>query len=195
MSAHPLTTFVYETFGQGFGDLLLAGYGAEPAGGRRKLYLTESEAGVETDWVIELVAKRPPCGDEPLVLAALFKLLLRRPELLNHLEFEMGELLAELRWPDGPETRWQADEIIVSYAGLLYDKRVDERAGRRASTTSEGGFYHLLPGYVRGAKSDIAGSLITNGGVYFDDAFIRGLKGGRVYFAGIDFGPLKTTKR
>jgi hypothetical protein len=62
MSAHPLTTFVYETFGQGFGDLLLAGYGAQPAGGRRKLYLTESEAGVETDWVIELVAKRPPCG-------------------------------------------------------------------------------------------------------------------------------------
>lgn len=48
MSTHPLTTFVYETFGQQFGDLLLAGYGEEPGGGRKKLHLSETEAGVET---------------------------------------------------------------------------------------------------------------------------------------------------
>jgi hypothetical protein len=194
MSAHPLTTFVYETFGQGFGELLLAGYGAEPGGSRRKLYLTESEAGAENDWVIELVAYRPLCGDDPLVLAALLKLLLSSPNLSTHFEFEVGELLAELRWPDDPETRRQVDEVIVGYAGLLYDKRVDARAGRRASATSEGGCYYLLSGYVREARSSAGGApTLTPGLVYFDDGFIRALKEGRVYFMGIDFGPLQTT--
>lgn len=188
MSAHPLTTFVYETFGHQFGDLILAGYGEEPGGGRRKLYLTESDAEVETDWVIELVAHRPPCGDDPLVLAALLKLLLSGPELSTYFEFEMGELLAELRWPDGPQTRRQAEEVIVGYAGLLYDKR----AGRRASTASEGGCYHLLSGYVREGKSGTGGALVrVRGGVYFGDGFIRSLKNGRVNFAGIDFGSLQ----
>src|SRR5438270_13209111 len=107
MSAHPLTTFVYETFGQQFGDLLLAGYGAKPGGGRRILYLTELEDRVGADWVVELVAPRPPCDEEPLVLAALLKLLLSRPSVSQHLEFEMGELLAELRWRDDSSTRQQ----------------------------------------------------------------------------------------
>src|SRR5205085_10130514 len=78
MSAHPLTRFVYETFGQQFGDLILAGYGAEPGGGQKKLSLTEADEGTETHWVIEVVASRHPSGDEPLVLAALLKLLLSR---------------------------------------------------------------------------------------------------------------------
>jgi hypothetical protein len=190
MSRHPLTRFVYETFGQQFGDLILAGYGAEPGGGRRKLSLTESDEGAEAHWVIELVAYRHPCGDEPLVLAALLKLLLSRRVISQPLEFEMGELLAELRWPDSSDTRRRVDETIVSYVGLLYDKRAD---GRRAQTTSEGGYYHLLTSYVRGAKSASGESPAGGRGVYFDDSFIsfiRGLKEGRVYFAGINLGPL-----
>jgi len=67
MSAHPLTTFVYETFGQKFGGLLLTGYGAKPGRARRKLYFTESEGEREADWVIRLVTSRLPCRDEPLV--------------------------------------------------------------------------------------------------------------------------------
>jgi hypothetical protein len=190
MSEHPLTTFIHETFGQQFADLLLAGYGAEPCGGRKRLYLTQSEVGAETDWVIELVAPRPPCGDEPLILAALLKLLLSRPNLSNHLEFKMAELLAELQWRNDPDTRRHVEEVIVGYAGLLYDKR----AGRRASAIAEGGCYHLLTGYVRGDESGTGGALVrVPGGVYFDDGFVRGLKEGRVHFAGIDFGPLRAT--
>jgi hypothetical protein len=194
MSAHPLMRFVYETFGKQFGSLVLAGYNAEPSGGRRRVYLTESEDGAETDWVIELVSSRLPCGEEPLVLAALLKLLLSRPVISNPLEFEMGELLAALRWKDDSDTRRQVEEVIVGCASLLYDKRVDARAGRRTSATSEGGCYHLLTSYVRGAESGTGGELVrTSRVVYFDSGFTRGLKEGRVYFAGIDFGPLQAT--
>jgi hypothetical protein len=191
MSAHPLTTFVYETFGRQFGDLLLAGYGAEPDGRRRRLYLTESEAGVEIGWVIELVARRPPCRDEPLVLAALLKLLLSRPSISHHLEFELTELLAELRWHDDVSTRQQVETAIADYVRLLYDKQTDKRAGRRTSAITEGGFYHLLIGYVRGPNSETGAALAGPlGGVYFDAGFIRALRQGRVSFAGIDFGTL-----
>lgn len=108
MSAHPLTTFVSETFGQQFGDLLLAGYGTEPGGKCGRLYLTEQDGGVEARWVIELVTRRPPYGDEPLVLAALLKLLLRRPSTSHYLEFELGQLLAELQWRDDVSTHASA---------------------------------------------------------------------------------------
>jgi hypothetical protein len=195
MSAHPLTRFVYETFGQQFGDLLLAGYGAEPGGRRRKLYLTESEAGVETAWTIELVARRAPCRDEPLVLAALLKLLLNRPSVSQHLEFELSKLLTELQWQDEVSTRQQVVTAIRGYVRLLYDKQVDARAERRISQTFEGGYYHLLTGYVRGAKLSSGGVLgRTLSDIYFDASFIEGLRQGRVYFVGIDFGLLQTAE-
>jgi hypothetical protein len=184
MSTHPLTRFIYETFGEQFGSLVLVGYGTEPGNGQRRLHLTESE-DEKTDWVIELIALRYPSGDDPLVLAALLKLLVSRPVGSYLLEFEMGELLAELRWPDSAETRRLVDEVIADYVGLIYTKQVDARAGR-AQTASEGGCYHLLTGYFR---ETLAGT----GSVYFGDAFVNGLKEGRVYFAGIDFGILQKT--
>jgi hypothetical protein len=194
MSAHPLTTFTYETFGQQFGDLLLAGRGEKP-GGRRRLHLTESEAGAQADWVIELVGNRLPCGDEPLVLAALLKLLLSRPTISPHLEFEITELLPELGWPDEWVTRQHVEGIIVGYAGQHYDVRADARAGRRALETAEGGCYHLLTGYIRGAMSGTGGLLVRTPGIAcFDIGFIEGLKEGRVFFAGMDFGPLQAAE-
>lgn len=143
--------------------------------------------------MVELVASRPLGGDEPLVLAALLKLLLSRPNLSNRLKFEMGEVLAEIQWPDDPDTLRQVKEVIVGYTCLLYDKRVDTRAARRASATSEGGCYHLLTGYVRDGDFIARGALDKTGGsVYFDDGFILGLREGRVFFAGIDFGSLSS---
>lgn len=62
---------------------------------------------------------------------------------------------------------------------------------QRKLALAEGGYYHLLTGYVRGDESDTAGaSGRTIGGIYFDASFIKGLRQGRVYFAGIDFGIL-----
>jgi hypothetical protein len=150
---------------------------------------------VETHWVIELVTRRPPFRDEPLLLAALLKLLLSRPSVSQHLEFELGELLAELQWQDEVRARRQAERAIGGYVRLLYDKQVDARAGWGTSVPSEGGCYYLLTGYVRGAKPVIGGTLIrTAHSVYFNTGFIEGLKRGRVYFAGIDFGPFQTTE-
>jgi hypothetical protein len=195
MSTHPLTTFIYETFGQQFGELLLSGYGEEPSGRHRKVYLTESDAGVETGWVIELVSRRLPCHNEPLVLAALLKLLLRRlslPHYSHHLEFEPDELFAELGWKDDMSVRRQMETALIGYVRLLYDKQLDEGAGQGTSATMGGGYYHLLTGYVRGATSGSAGGSFANilSGVDFDTGFIEGLRHGRVYFAGINFGAL-----
>jgi hypothetical protein len=198
MSVHPLTTFIYETFGQQFGELLLSGYGEEPSGRHRKVYLTESDAGVETEWVIELVSRLLPCRNEPLVLAALLKLLLRRLSLSHYshrLEFEPDELFAELGWEDDMSTCRQMETAIISYVRLLYDKQPEEGAERSRSATMGGGYYHLLTGYVRGAKSGSAGGSFANtlSGVDFDTSFIEGLRQGQVYFAGINFGALNRT--
>lgn len=147
--------------------------------------------------MIELVARRPPYGDEPLVLAALLKLLLSRPGISHHLEFELSELLAELRWQDDVSTRRKVEAAIIGYVRLLYDKQLDEGAERSTSATMGGGYYHLLTGYVRGTEStssSIGGSSApTLRGVDFDTGFIEGLRQGRVYFAGINFGALNRT--
>lgn len=192
MRAHPLTTFVSETFGRQFGGLLLAGYGAEPGSKCGRLYLTEGDGGVEAGWVIELVARRPPYGDDPLVLAALLKLLFTRPSISHHLEFELREVLAELRWPEDADTRRKVETAITSYVRLLYDKQVDARAERRTLAVEGGGYYHLLTAYVRGAKPDSTDDSLsgTLSGVDFDPIFIEALRQGQVYFAGINFGAL-----
>jgi hypothetical protein len=190
MDVHPLTTFVYDTFGQQFGDLLLTGYGAEPEDKRRQLYVTELQAGTEINWTLEIITCRPLCRAEPLVLAALLKLLLNRQSISHLLEFELGELLTELRWQDKLSTRQQVETSIGGYVRLLYDKQGVLGAGRRKITTMGGGYYHLLTGYVRGGKSNTGGALVrSRSRVYFDAAFIEGLRQGRIYFAGIDFGP------
>lgn len=149
MSAHPLTTYVYETFGQRFSGLLLNGYGVESGRARRRLYVTESEGGMETNWVIRLVTSRLPCRDEPLVLAALLKLLLSHPSISQYLNFEPGELFTTLQWRDNASTRRRVEMAIGCYVRLLYDKQVDTRAGKRPSEDGGGGYYHLLTGYFR----------------------------------------------
>src|SRR5437763_577690 len=145
MSTHPLTTFIYQTLGQQFGNLILAGYGIEPSNKDRKRYLTKLEDGVEIDWEIELVSDDLPCRDAPLVLAALLRLLLSRPSIAHCLEFELNELLTVLQWPDDLNSRRQVETAIVNYVHLLYDKRIDAQR-RRNSGIAESGCYHLLTG-------------------------------------------------
>jgi hypothetical protein len=194
MSAHPLTTYVYEIFGQQFGNLLLIGYGAEPGGARRRLYLTESVDGAGADRVINLVASRLPCRNEPLVLAAVLKLLLGRPSISQYLKFELGELIETLQWQDDAITRKQTEMAIGNYVRLLYEKQVDVRTGRRELEFEGGGYYHLLTGYIKGLDTRTRGAQgSSTSSVYFDTGFIQGLARGRVYFAGIDFGPIHTT--
>lgn len=140
--------------------------------------------------MIELVGQHQPCGDEPLVLAALLKLLLGRPSVSQELEFDLRELLAELRW-DIASARQHAETAIGVYVRLLYDKQLDEQPGDGTSASEGGGCYHLLTGYVReGAPDADDARAKTLRSVYFDASFIGGLRQGRVCFAGIDFGVL-----
>jgi hypothetical protein len=99
-TSHHLVEFVYSTFGKSFGDLLLAGYNEERSWKTRKFYIIEEVSGVSVEWEIEVAGKSSPIRHEPLVLAALLKLLLHRPALSYLLEFEMSEMVKELGWKD-----------------------------------------------------------------------------------------------
>lgn len=188
MSTHPLISFVSETFGQQFADLVLAGYGAEPGNVPPRLSLTASDNEEKSTWVIELIANPLPSKDDPLVLAALLRLLLARPRLSYLLEFDLGELMRELGRPDDGSTRRRVEAAIKGYVLLLYDKHThpsdDDDDG--------GGFYHLLTGYFRGGQHGANGSHTASHSITFDPSFVEGLKRGRVCFAGIDLGPLNS---
>jgi hypothetical protein len=72
---------------------------------------------------------------------------------------------------------------------LLYDKQVVLEVGRRKVTTVGEGYYHLLTGYVRRGKTNTGGAIVrTRSQAYFDAGFVEGLRRGRIYFAGINFG-------
>lgn len=189
---HPLVSFVYQRLGQQFGDLLLAGYNELPSRTMKQFTYNETEDGIEIEWVIELIADTMPCYDEPLVLAALLKLLLSRPDLLTSLDFQTGELIAELKWRNSPHTSKRIDQIISSYVKLTYDKHERRRKDRYKRKGTQWGDYHLLTGYVREAVLKVGESLpiSTYNNVSFNNSFIDGLKNGQVRFAGINFGPL-----
>jgi hypothetical protein len=189
VSTHPLISFVSETFGQQFADLVLAGYGTEPDSGPLRLHTTASDNEIQTRWIIELIADPIPSGDDPLVLAALLKLLLGCHHLSHILEFDLSELLRELEWPDNGGARSKVETAIKGYVQLLYDKQTHP-SDDSDDDDDGGGFYHLLTGYFRGGRHGANGSNATSHSVCFDPSFVEGLKQGRVCFAGIDFGPL-----
>jgi hypothetical protein len=191
MSAHPLTTFVYETFGQQFGALLLAGYGEESPAGSKVFHYSDTEAVGQVEWAVELIADRLPYRDEPLVLAALLKLLLTRPTISEVLDFEADELMAELQWGTDAEAYKRLHQVIRKYVSLVYDKQEQARAGGLKRTNAPWGCYHLLLAHLRETVRDEAAHTVKRySRVSFDYDFARGLKRGRVYFAGIDFGTL-----
>lgn len=190
-NTHHLVTFVYQRLGQQFGDLLLAGYDVEPSKKKRLINFTEREAGIEIEWVIELVSNTLPCCDEPLVLAALLKLLLRRPNPPANLEFQMGELIEELQWSNSPLTYKRVDRIICNYVKLLYDKHKLTKKARYKREGTQWGYFHLLTGYIRESTFNARESLPVrvHRNVSFDYSFVEGLKNGQIRFAGINLGP------
>jgi hypothetical protein len=192
MSAHPLTTFIYETFGRQFGDLLLAGYGAEPeaAQAEKKFYIQETQEGSERQWEIEVIANALPCHSEPLVLAALLKMLLRRKDIPFSLEFQMSEILDELLCAGVVLTHDSVDRIISKYVGVFYDKRA--RNGDELDEAG-GGVYSLVAGFFRGNVNEVEriNSAQVSNNVQFDQSFVAGLRLGQIILAGIRFGRLR----
>jgi hypothetical protein len=117
-----LVTFVREEFGEHLGTLLLAGRG-EPAGARKRsliVMLGELTEGRRVRF-LEMVADGTdlPHGDDPLVLAALFKLLTRRGAV-SRLVFSLRELLALLGWEESVEEVRSVEGALERYYRTSY---------------------------------------------------------------------------
>lgn len=186
---HHLVEFVRRTFGEEFGAVLLAGYGEEAAFSELTLNLVESAGGAgEGEWQL-VVSGNVPSGQDPLVLAALLKLLLSGAPLSPTLEFNPEEVLAELGWPDTPVTRALIDGAIRKYLGLIYAKRMRPPSGMLR------GMYALLVGYEQAEEKHVGGGETrTYNSVTFHPQFIERLNSSVITFAGIEFGELDLTE-
>ena len=193
---HPLAEFVYKTFGTSFSDLILAGYNEEPPRKRKHFYITEEADGGSIEWVIEVVSNSPPSGQEPLVLAALLKLLLQRPLLSSRLDFGIGELIEEVGWKDSSLTQRKIDRIISRYAALIYYKESRTKRGGSQRPSLSWGQYSLISAYLRESSRPAGKSFPTkvSRSVEIDERFVEGIRRGQVCFADINFGPLSNQR-
>jgi hypothetical protein len=189
-SASPLVKFVYQTFGERFGGLLLAGYGDASPPKKRSFLFTEPHGDVAIDWVIEIVSDRPPRAEEPLVLAALLKLMLNRSPVAEPFYFEMADLMAELDWPDTRAPQDFLDVVVEKYVGLTFRKYEQRRRQRYKVAGAQWGRYKLVSSYLLGAAQEPEEPRLTRtfNRIDFDPRFVKGLNEGRVIFADLDFG-------
>jgi hypothetical protein len=170
----------------------MVGLDEEPARAEKTFYVQETVEGGERHWEIEVVANALPCRSEPLVLAALLRLLLRRGAVPSTLEFQMSEVLDELLRAGVVISHERVDRIIAKYVALSYDKRA--RSGDE-SDGAGGGMYSLLVGYLRGRVKEAGESdpARVSNSVQFDQSFVGELRRGDVVLAGIRFGKLGRT--
>jgi hypothetical protein len=185
---HHLVEFVRQTFGEPFGTVLLAGYGEEAAFREYILNLIVSqEEGREVECQL-VISGNLPNGQDPLVLAALLKLLLSSAPLVPTLEFNLEEVLVELDWPDTPARRSMISSAITKYLGLTYEKKTGPPSGMLR------GMYVLIIGYEQAEeKYSGGGDTRSYNSVTFYPQFIERLNGSKITFAGIEFGRLNST--
>ena len=102
-SIHPLEVFTQNTFGEPVASIILHGLGEKGGGVICPPFERTDRAGRLVQTTLS-VKGHPPgnWGYKPLILAAIFKLLLERPELNDVLDFEFKEVLDELLWSDNP---------------------------------------------------------------------------------------------
>lgn len=196
MPEHPLVEFVYSTFGEPLGALLLVGYAGE-AETRASFKFRAPMGGATSTWVVDVTARALPCGREPLVLAALLKFLVLRVDLddpsyvSRSFEFDMQKLLAEVGRDGTRLSEEEADEIIEKYTGISYTIREWEPKGPKAFTRARArGYYTFLSGYTtliyRDEGDTRARRLVDR--VTFCEEFVEGLKRGEITFARMRMG-------
>lgn len=172
----------------------MTGYGTAPGAPIRPFRLPADNGDDRRRYIIELTGGNPlPCGNDPLVLAALLKLLLERAKVSNELAFSTVELLAELGWEDTAIMQRGIDHVLEKYATLVYFKYGEGRREVLDGHAGEWGYHSLITGY--GTESAThrkrARERRLQNMVRFNEEFIRALRDGRVVFAGIDFGALR----
>lgn len=193
-TSHTLAEFVYGVFGVRFGELLMVGYNEEPSREKKIFYLSGKEVGETEDWMIEVIANSLPCRQEPLVLAALLKLLMEKPVLSSRLEFEVSEIVEKLGWSINPETHQETDQIISKYVSVVYDKQQALKGKQDRGEDAAWGIYSFLTSYIRVSNVGASRSPAQRAYRYvdFNRRFVEGLKSGQVYFADIRFGLLNS---
>lgn len=186
---HHLEVFIKQTFGDDMGALLLAGYGEE-AGLRETSLIVAgvTDGGGEADWLIE-ISGNMPYGEEPLVLAALLKLLLTRGPLSVWFDFSLEEVLVELDWQDRRFAQDAVDSAVRKYAGLSYERK--DAAGNEAR-----GMYTLVVGYdqITDGVNEGDNRVRVLNRVHFHPPLVEGLRNFRMEFAGIEFGELRSVE-
>lgn len=182
---HSLEIFIRQTFGDQFGKVVLAGYGRGTGVSLLRLRLSVAAAGKGVQGRTLEISGDLPHGREPLVLAALLKLMLSRGHLSAELEFGLPEVTGALGESVTPGAPSEVDRVIRKYLGLSYTVR---REGG-----GEPGMYALVTGYDRDDELGAGGEAPPGGvlRVHFHPGFVEGLKASRVVFAGIDFGRLR----
>jgi hypothetical protein len=150
----------------------------------KKFDVRDTDEGEEWEVEVEVVGGALPCRTEPLVLAALLKMLLGREGIPSPLEFHVGEVVDELRRVGVTLTSEGVERIISKYVALSYDKRAK---GRNESDEGGGGVYSLITGYFRGNEKEAGGTSRARvaGSVLFEQRFVEGLREGEVILAGI----------
>jgi hypothetical protein len=193
---HHLVEFIYSTFGEQLGALLLVGYAAE-AEKQASFKFRAPRGGATRTWVVDVTARSLPRGREPLVLAALLKFLVLRIDLddpsyvSRSFEFNMRELLEEVARDGTRMSEEEAGGIIEKYASLSYTLREWEPKGPKAFTRARArGYYTFLSGYTtlnyRDDGDTRARRLVDR--VTFCEDFVEGLKKGEITFAGMRLG-------
>jgi hypothetical protein len=187
-SAAQLVNFVREAFGGQCAAILLVGLDEESVKGTKTFDVREVTEGKEWELEVEVVGSTLPCRSEPLVLAALLKMLIALKSIPSHLEFQMSEVVDELRQDGVPLPDKGVDQIISKYVALSYNKR----AKGESESEERGGMYSLITGYVRGSEKE-AGETSparVSSIVLFEQSFVAGLRKGEVILADIGFGTL-----
>jgi hypothetical protein len=195
MPEHPLVEFIYSTFGEPLGDLLLVGYGSHQERQQVSFKFRAPKGGVTQTWIVDVTAYALPCGREPLVLAALLKFLVLRVDLdypdkvSNSFEFDMERLLAEVGRDGTRFSVEEAEEIIEKYTKISYTLREWKtkvpKAHKRARAK-----YSFLSGYTTftyGDEGDTQAMRLIDRVTLYED-FVEGLKKGEITFAGMILG-------
>jgi hypothetical protein len=134
---HPerLITYLKRQVGEATGAFLLAGYGDEGPVTRRSFVVRTSPQSEPVEWHLEQVidgnSTTLPCGDDPLVIAALLKLLFDRKET-RIATFLQRDLLKLLDWKDSVVTRRAMERAILRYFNTSYiGKKMSPGRGRQ----------------------------------------------------------------
>lgn len=184
---------MYSTFGKPFGELLMAGYGEQTPPEKRSFTLTEGYVGGEIEWAIDVTSSRPLKEQEPLVLAAVLKLMLRKLGTSQTFEFRVEDLLGELGWAHARANKRAADRVLEKCVYVSFHKYEKKGArDRYKKAHTEWGRYKLISGHVMSRTREPGETPPgrVKHRVDFDAEFARGLGEGRVLFAGLDFGVL-----